>query len=163
MKYEFTDLLEKQKELDKYIKDKINIGDMQYWQDRVTALNVEINELINEIRFFKYWSSKGASKKSVILDEYVDCIHFALSLSNTLNIDELIFITDDMKRSIPLIYFELTEKISKLIFNRDEKLLKSIIWNIVEIAWSMNYSMNDILDAYNIKNKINYERQNTGY
>ena len=44
------------------------------------ALLVEIGELANETRSFKFWSVKPASEKKIILEEFVDGIHFILSL-----------------------------------------------------------------------------------
>ena len=153
----------KQAELDKYIKDKITISDEQYWRDRIIALNVELNELSNEIRFFKYWSQKPASNKEVILDEFIDCIHFALSLGNTLGADKLIFTMDDMKIPLPVIYFDISKQLVKLHENKDILLFRSLLNNILKIAWFMGYSMDDVQKAYDIKNKVNYERQNSGY
>ena len=43
------------------------------------ALLVE-RELANETRSFKFWSTKGPSANEIILEEYVDSIHFLLSL-----------------------------------------------------------------------------------
>ncbi len=164
MKYDFKIQAEKQKELDKYIKENADIkSEQQYWEDRIIALIVELGEVSNEIRFFKYWSKKGASAKEVIIDELVDCLHFAFSLGNTLNNEQWLFATDDMKRPITLIYFDVVEKLMKLVHDKDEVLFRSMLFNLVEIAWYLGYSMEDIEEAYNKKNQINYERQNTGY
>lgn len=52
------------------------------------ALLVEIGELANETRCFKYWSNKPASEREVILEEYVDGLHFILSIGIDLGIDK---------------------------------------------------------------------------
>lgn len=164
MKYDFKKLSEKQKELDAFIIK--SVGDMDensYWEDRIIALNVELSEVSNEIRFFKFWSKKPASEKEVILDELVDCLHFAFSLGNTLKNDEWLFITDDIKRPIRHIYFDISNKLMELVHNKDLKLFRGMLFNLVEIAWYMGYSMEDLNKAYEIKNKVNYERQNSGY
>lgn len=161
--YDLNNLAIKQNELDDFIKSKLTIGDDEYWTDRVIALNVELNELINEIRHFKFWSNKGPSDKTIILDEFVDCIHFALSLGNTLEAKDLIFTMGDMKRPLSPIYFDITNKLIELSTNKDVKLFKSLLNNILEIAWHMGYDMDDVQEAYDIKNKVNYERQNSGY
>lgn len=165
MNYDLTKLAIKQQELDNYIKESKNLNEdpLTYWTDKVIALNVEVNELINELRFFKWWSEKPASAKEVILDEFVDGIHFSLSLANNVGVKEFLFGMDDMKRPIRIIYFDITSKLVELERNQDPKLIKSIIFNLLEIAWYLGYSMEDIQEAYDIKNKVNYERQNTGY
>lgn len=163
MTYDLNELAIKQEKLDKYIKDKTTLNDDKYWSDRIIALNVELNELSNEIRFFKYWSNKPQSSKEVILDEFVDCIHFALSLGNTIGAKNLVFSMNDMKRPIQIIYFDISKKIIELNSNKDVNLFKSLLNNILEIAWYLGYDMNDVQNAYDIKNKVNYDRQNVGY
>ncbi len=164
MKYEFKTQAIKQLELDAFIKDNSDIkSEQQYWEDRIVALLVELGELANEIRFFKYWSKKPASDKEIIIDEFVDCLHFAFSLGNTLGNDQWTFSPDDMKRPINIVYFELIGKLNELVHNQDVVLFRSMLFNLVEIAWNLSYSMDDIKEAYNKKNAVNYERQNTGY
>ncbi len=164
MKYDFTIQAEKQKELDAFIKENAEIkSEQQYWEDRIIALLVELGEVSNEIRFFKFWSKKPASDKEVIIDELVDCLHFAFSLGNSLGNDQWVIGFDDMKRPINIIYFELVEKISKLVYEKDLILFRSVLAKLAEIAWYLGYTMEDIVEAYDKKNKINYERQNNGY
>ncbi len=55
---------------------------------KMLALLVEIGELANETRCFKYWSNKPASEREVILEEYVDGLHFILSIGIDLGIDK---------------------------------------------------------------------------
>ncbi len=162
-KYDLNEMAVKQLELDTHIKDKIEIDDYQYWSYRIIALNVELNEFVNELRFFKYWSKKPASEKEVVIDELVDCIHFALSMTNTLGVKDLVFGMDDMKRPIQHIYLEIGRKLIEVHCSRDADLMKEIVGNIMEMAWSLGYTMEDIQEAYDKKNKVNYERQNTGY
>jgi len=53
--------------------------------ERMLAMIVEVSELANASRCFKYWSMKPAEPKERLLDEYADCLHFLLSLGNTLD------------------------------------------------------------------------------
>ncbi len=164
MKYDFTTQAIKQKELDAFIKDNAEIrSEQSYWENRIIALMVELGEVSNEIRFFKYWSKKPASEKEVIIDELVDCLHFAFSLGNTLENDQWVIGMGDMKRPMPIIYFELVGKLQRLVHEKDVTLFRSMLFNLCEIAYYLSYSMEDIEIAYNKKNKINYERQNSGY
>lgn len=107
---EIKDLLEKQKFLDDYILKNIDIDEKTRVTNTTLALIVEVAEMANEIRSFKHWSKKSPSSKEIILGEYVDVLHFFLSLANQLGFTE-----------------------------------------------------QDIEQAYNDKNKVNFERQNTGY
>ena len=110
---DLTYLLEKQKQLDDYIIYSKNLYDLDK-NTRLTstalALMVEVGEMMNEVKSFKFWSSKPPSHHTVILDEFCDTLHFMLSLANQLG-----------------------------------------------------FSAEDIEMAYEKKNKVNFERQNTGY
>ena len=74
------ELFELQRKLDQRIIVNHNLQEDFLLKKKILALQVEIGELANETRCFKYWSKKGPSEKSIILEEYVDCIHFILSI-----------------------------------------------------------------------------------
>src|SRR5699024_11539088 len=69
-----------QNDLDTYIAKKHNLIEKDLFEERFLALLVELGELANETRCFKFWSTKERSNESVILEEYVDNIHFLLSI-----------------------------------------------------------------------------------
>lgn len=85
----FKKLLELQKELDDYILEQ-KVGScsraehIDFLPERLLALHVEVSELANATRCFKYWSEKGPESKERLLDEYADCLHFLLSVGHTL-------------------------------------------------------------------------------
>src|SRR5699024_10145097 len=72
-------LFEKQIELDAYITNNHDLSESNLFEQKILALFVELGELANETRCFKFWSMKECNAKSVILEEYVDNIHFLLS------------------------------------------------------------------------------------
>lgn len=85
-----SDLLEKQEQLDNYIikSKKLDLKPQERLSNTILAMMVEVGEMANEIRCFKHWSSKPASDKSVILEEYIDVLHFFLSIANQLGFSE---------------------------------------------------------------------------
>lgn len=87
------ELFKLQNDLDKYIVNKkvlsgeiaaIHHNNSLFLGDRLHALSVEVSELSNATRCFKYWSTKPAEGKDILLDEYSDVLHFVLSVGNTL-------------------------------------------------------------------------------
>jgi len=80
------DLYELQDELDKYILEQknLNLKPKELLTDTLLALSVEVSELANTTRCFKHWSNKGPDSKERIIDEYVDVLHFFLSIGNQL-------------------------------------------------------------------------------
>jgi len=57
----------------------------------------------------------------------------------------------------------LSKKVLQLQKNKDVNLFREMLGCLIEIAVFMKYSMDDLSNAYDIKNEINYKRQNTGY
>ena len=78
----FIEMFASQKELDMKIDYEHGLKNEEVFNKKVMSLIVEICELANEIKFFKFWSYKKPSPKEKILDEYSDCIHFLLSIGN---------------------------------------------------------------------------------
>src|SRR5699024_5876901 len=81
IKFDWTKLFNMQAKLDQYIAENHNLTKKDNLvSKRYLALLVELGELANETRCFKFWSTKAPSHNDVILEEYVDGVHFILSL-----------------------------------------------------------------------------------
>ena len=77
---DLEELYNLQASLDAEIANNHHVTYESTFERRLLALIVEIGELANETRCFKYWSNKGPSAKEVVMDEFADGIHFLLSL-----------------------------------------------------------------------------------
>ena len=85
---QLTKLYSMQRELDSYIQQQRD-EQSDVFLEKGLALLVELAELANETRCFKFWSLKGPSENTIILEEYVDSIHFLLSLGIEKGFDTL--------------------------------------------------------------------------
>ena len=75
-------MLEAQEELDKAMFDYGGLKEYPIEQIK-TAYRVELGEVLQEAKMFKYWKkNKGVISPVKILEELADCLHFALSLEN---------------------------------------------------------------------------------
>jgi len=74
-------LLEKQEKLDTEILKNAGIKEYPF-QNIQLALLVELGELANEWQGFKYWKQNKNIDRERLLDEFADCMHFALSIEN---------------------------------------------------------------------------------
>ena len=66
-----------QAKLDCKIMESHNLGETdEIIRAKVLALYVELGELANETRCFKYWSLKPPSSKAAMLEEICRCLTF---------------------------------------------------------------------------------------
>ena len=156
-------LFEMQKELDAFIEKMQNI-ERDVFKEKGLALMVELAELANETRCFKFWSTKGPSERDVILEEYVDSIHFILSLGllkGFTTIEKWPVIEE--KRDLTETFLMTQETILTFIHNPTEDGYRAIWQCYGVIAYNLGFSFNDVVHAYIEKNEENYKRQRTGY
>src|SRR5690554_6230630 len=73
-------LFKMQHDLDQYILTEHGLQEEDLVDEKMLALFVEVGELANETRCFKFWSNKSASARAHILEEFVDGVHFILSI-----------------------------------------------------------------------------------
>ncbi|MEN2468113.1 dUTP diphosphatase [Ornithinibacillus sp. JPR2-1] len=153
---------------------------------KILALQVELGELAQNWRGFKFWSEDQEPRtvesiptdwdddgtptewnvnphKNPLLEEYVDCLHFILSIGLELNVpNEWALDNISYQES-----YSITEQ-----FIRFNKYLKTdldvhdwfeILEHFLGLGDMLGFSWNQIEQAYLEKNKVNHERQNNGY
>lgn len=168
-----TELFNKQKALDATILEKHPIGKADdRMAKKVLAFQVELGELANEFRSFKFWSEDQKPRYQNLLTEYVDCLHFIVSIGLELGVEDL----------------EINEKVTKPKAFADKTTIQRFIglnagvanlyyankWTIsdtyhdifeglVKLAYQLGYTWEEVLNEYEVKNKINHERQENNY
>ena len=152
-----------QRALDSYIQTNKDVKEDVFIKKGL-ALLVELAELANETRCFKFWSEKGPSERSVILEEYVDSIHFLLSLGIEKEMDDLeTWPTQEIQADLTQLFLQTNEAI--LVFlNNPTKEKYAHAWVLYgAIAKSLGFQNEEVVEAYISKNEVNYERQKNGY
>ncbi|MGE7750812.1 dUTP diphosphatase [Lysinibacillus fusiformis] len=152
-----------QKELDDFIEQTQNIQ-QNVFQEKGLALMVELAELANETRCFKFWSTKEPSAREVILEEYVDSIHFILSLGllkNYTTIEKWPVIEE--QRHLTATFLETQGAILAFIQQPTEDRYLAIWQCYGLLAYNLGFTFEDVVRAYIEKNEENYNRQRTGY
>jgi dimeric dUTPase (all-alpha-NTP-PPase superfamily) len=178
-----------QRELDeRIIRDK-GLEGQDLLPMKILALQVELGELENEWRGFKFWSkdqSPRYEKRSIafadpggpfehithpLLEEYVDSLHFILSIGLEIGKKRLLdfdFPTFGSKSNA-----EIIESFSKIIalasyLNEDDHLnvityYQQMIWKFTDLGYMLGFTWEQIEAAYIAKNHVNHERQANGY
>ncbi|WP_112181574.1 MULTISPECIES: dUTP diphosphatase [Paraliobacillus] len=152
-----------QEQLDTYIQTNHQINANDLFDKKVLALLVEVGELANETRCFKFWSTKAPSERSVILEEYVDGIHFILSIGIDLGYTKETFEVEPIKGDATVLFNLVYEKINQL--KKDPTMLhyKALFATFLRLGEVLDFQEQDIQQAYFEKNKVNFTRQDANY
>ncbi|TYS19698.1 dUTPase [Rossellomorea vietnamensis] len=159
-----NELFQMQKALDTYIEKEHGLEEEDLFQEKTLALLVEIGELANETRCFKFWSKKSPSEKDVILEEFVDGVHFILSLGIALGIKNF-KLRDASYRDASLteqflnVYHSINDFTSKRSVTEYDQLVHQYFY----LGESLGFSHEEVVQAYKQKNEVNYRRQEQGY
>jgi dimeric dUTPase (all-alpha-NTP-PPase superfamily) len=151
-----------QKQLDDRIVQEHGIDDVDLFENKLLALKVELGELANETRCFKYWSKKAPSPKETILEEYVDGIHFILSLGLELGITAYKGLAEKTASSEVQAFHEVYRAIDRLSTEKEEAY-DSLMESYLTLGQTIGLEYEEIGEAYLKKNKVNHNRQDQGY
>ncbi|MGD6855503.1 dUTP diphosphatase [Bacillus infantis] len=157
-------LFDMQKALDHHIETEHKLTEENLFDRKVLALLVELGELANETRCFKFWSQKPASEPAVILEEFVDGVHFILSLGIECGFEGGADIEPQKKgESLSHQFLNLYHLIDKFSASRTLMDFNVLFGAYVCLAEMLGFSEDQIERAYVEKNEVNYERQRQGY
>lgn len=156
-------LFHMQKELDKFINENNQIEKQDLFSQKCLALLVELGELANETRCFKFWSKQSRSEREVVLEEYVDGIHFILSIGLDQNMS---FTSQPLKESSRTEVEQFHEVFSNVITFKQSPTYENyerLFISYLQLGKLLGFTEADIEKAYDDKNKINFKRQLDGY
>lgn len=160
-----------QKKLDFFIHQKHKINYKNTFYERLLALIVEVGEFSNETRCFKYWSLNKEISKKKMLEEYVDGLHFLLSIGLAMNYckkkiilpkfkkTKMKSLSQQMVKSILIVYNQIIKLKNNCNIFYYEKVLKKYF----SLIYLLGSSIEEIIEIYVKKNKINYKRQINNY
>lgn len=130
---------------------------------RVMALLVELGELANETRTFKFWSTKGPSPKAKILDEYADGLHFLLSLGLALDTKTKTFNYRKSTKTLTEQFLRCYQAFSLLAIILNQTNYDQAMARFLSLIPSLNVTPEEVKDAYLTKLAINFKRQDEKY
>ena len=157
------DLYELQDTLDNRIFEQHQVTRIDTMTRRQLALLVEIGELANETRCFKFWSNKGPSSADVILEEYADGIHFLLSLGIDLQDDTESLSSMNMEGSLHDALLMIYDLANECFKHCSLKSYHTLFQAYLGVGEKLGYTADDIRNHYFMKNEENHHRQDTNY
>lgn len=166
MEINLTPLLLKQRELDADINSRHNVTHESTKTERFLALLVEIGELANATRAFKYWSLKKSESRDVLLDEFADGLHFFLSIAIVFNFavgkveyESLPATKEEVNNAFKRVYLRITDLMRK----ESKRCYIVALKEFLSLGSALEFSPQDITNAYNAKLVVNYDRQQHNY
>lgn len=162
------EMLKMQAKLDKAIMDEYGLEELDEGKLNLAILD-EVGELTHELKGNWCWWKKTQPKvdRKKVLGELVDVWHFVLSYTNNFNDGESMFDTetDEFDRGykyyLSKTHFNknaLTNLYSELIDSWLEKLIILVV-----ITEYLGFTIEQVYKAYCEKNKVNYQRLESGY
>ncbi len=152
-----------QKDLDLEIANKHHVSYETTSNKRLLALLVELGEFANETRCFKYWSNKGPSEKEIVLDEYVDGLHFFLSLGIPLKTTKYVYEIHKLNVSLSDAIINTYNLISTFSLKRDLEHYIVAFQSYLDIISLLEVDSKEIIEAYLKKLEVNHNRQANNY
>lgn len=204
-------LFEMQKVLDDHIIKEKGLEGKDLYPNTVLSLIVELGEFANEGRWFKHWSDdqEPRTKKWIgmeykdnefggidpvhrtdkysnpLLEEYVDCLHFFLSIAIQKGWQEALYIPlepiqetieDGFEGGLTGIFLEMIYFLNNSYMedHPEDKMIADFQVNAYwfRTAWSLfitigiggfRFTEEEIEQAYFTKNAVNHKRQEQGY
>lgn len=140
----FNDVLKSNIELDEMFNN--TFPDSEMVKKNKLELLVEIGELANETRYFKYWSNKPMDME-LVKGEYADCIIITFYFFNIMNIklDEEFKKIDEYDKVD--IFARLYKLASDFYYSNDKELVKEIFVTIINLGYMIGFNNEDIIDA----------------
>lgn len=159
---DLSKLFDMQRELDERIVREKGLEGQNLLPNKILALQVELAELANEWQGFKHWKTNPQPKDGM-LEEYVDCLHFILSIGLSENIG-----TMEWEQIEP---YKADSTIQQFIglFEHTSRLLEDItvyvdIWSsFIGLGEMLGFTWDEVEAAYMHKNAVNHHRQESGY
>lgn len=165
---QLKEIWQMQQDLDKRIHNEKGLRLQDTVDKRKIALIVELGELLQELpSTFKYWKKGAIDNRGKALEEFVDCLHFALSLTDSLSLDSQIKSFNNCQFmgwiernyscvNTPDIIFDIFDYVN----DRGEN---EYLWNLILIGISLKFTWEEIYQGYLAKNAVNHTRQDKGY
>lgn len=132
---------------------------------KILAFQVELGELANELpEVFKFWSNKKNNYEKA-LKEYVDGLHFLLSIGNDLKMKNYNYYAVDSPLNQSLVdTFTSLMTDAEALMELDYKNSYLFIMNrFLSLGEQLGFTTDQMEQAYYDKNKINHERQAKNY
>lgn len=166
--------LQELSKVQKVLRDRIEYKGKDRFDKLALAFIVELGELANEVRFFKFWSNDQEMRREKALGEYVDNIHFLLDMGLALGYGEggkytydSLGIGHNLKShkydDLTYQFLWISNTASNVWNHAHEDHFELLVLEYLALGEMLGFTGEEVEKAYMEKNKINHQRQESGY
>ena len=163
MRIELEPLFIAQAKLDATIAENHHISYETTRHRRIMACLVEIGELANATRCFKYWSNKGKESDEIVLDEFADGLHFFLSLGVDIKTSKKIYGLTKREENLTDQFLLVYHRLDEFRKKQDDRSYIKVFQAFLNLLPLLGYKWKQLEEAYYKKLGVNYNRQETNY
>jgi dimeric dUTPase (all-alpha-NTP-PPase superfamily) len=160
---DFKKLFRLQKDLDMQIIEEHNLKDEALLPQKSLALQVQVGKLADETRCFKYWSNKSPAKREIVLEEYVDCLHFILSIGIDKEFDDINPTLTKFNYNITEQFLDLYIDINDFVICPSQDHYITLFEDFLSLGKNLGFSGLEIENVYIHKNQFNHEKQSSNF
>ena len=125
---------------------------------------------IKQWKFCKECDGCGAHFHNPLLEEYVDCLHFILSigLEMEMQFEEALIWDFENTQDVINLFHEVIAQTADLFWDCQNKhetdgTYKAVLNHFIKLSEELGFDWEQVELAYFAKNQINHERQESGY
>ncbi len=152
-----------QQELNERIVKEHSLDPHAIRKDKFLALLVELGELANETRCFKYWSTKPPAPREKILEEYVDCLHFILTLGLDAGFTDIQPQLQGQEMELTSHFINMFLGVNELLSVSSRNSYEVLMEDFYSLGLALGFNGKEVEAAYMAKNEINHQRQDEHY
>ena len=179
MQIDIKNLFQEQDKFDTLVLKNHHLTAKEIFEPRLLAFIVELGEFINSTKSFKFWSFKVPFKKywfnndkikltnkqkEITLEEFIDGLHFLLSLGLYLKTKKTIYVIEEKKNiNLFMMLFLVYQDAIKLKNHRSLILYEKLFQNYFNLLAYFDFTVEEILATFQKKLAINFQRQKDFY
>ena len=160
--FDLTNIYKITKQIDKQFALHYGNNEEIVKKNRLELL-VELGELANETRCFKYWSIKQTGEKEKVLEEYIDCLFMVLYFSNITDVSLDEEFPTSLNGDLIDTFLSLNKYASDISKEPKKDEIKRVLVELIHLAEILDFTIEDLERVTLIKKKIIEDRFHTEY
>ncbi|MGM9985653.1 MAG: dUTP diphosphatase [Bacillaceae bacterium] len=161
---DIIELFRMQRDLDDKIFNRCNINRKEVVKDKTLALLVEVGKIAATTRCFTYWKEQSPIEKKEMLANYVDGLHFLLSIGIDLAVDRHFLCNQCVGASKSEVekFLDVYAKIVRFGQQPSITNYMDMMKNYLRLGEMLKLLPSEIEEGYMQKNQLNKEREKCG-